>query len=76
MKVYGDTVKLDEQTSREIKEIMDELSVSITLYSKFQEIWGRLKIADKTLNRESSERMKAMAWLIFITAKSKLLLLV
>jgi hypothetical protein len=32
---YMDTVKLDETTSREIKEIIDELSVSITLYQKF-----------------------------------------
>lgn len=48
---------------------MKEFNQALTVFNKFEEIWNRLGIRDKTLNKASADKIKKLSWLIFIIAK-------
>jgi len=54
--------------------LIEDFSMSLTLFNKFNEVWAKMKITDRTLQRDCQGKIKNFAWLIFITAKGNLYL--
>lgn len=75
MKYFIEVVKLDAEVLEDCKNLIDDFQLALTLYNKFNEIWKKLGIKDKYLNKDCEGKIKNFAWLIFITAKSKSLIL-
>ena len=48
---------------------MKEFTQALTVFNKFEDIWNKLGIKDKSLNKASAEKIRKLAWLIFIIAK-------
>ena len=56
MKTFIDYVRnMDPTVIEDVKQIIEDLNMSLTLFIKFNEIW--------------QVKIKKIAWLIFITAK-------
>jgi 5,10-methylenetetrahydrofolate reductase len=74
-------VKIDSIVADECKSLIEDFTLSHTLYLKFADIWQTLGIKNKTIkiqpsvtpiNSENSAiKLREMAWLLFITAKRK-----
>ncbi|MFS8159829.1 MAG: hypothetical protein ACMG6E_06395 [Candidatus Roizmanbacteria bacterium] len=47
MKDFIDTVKLDPAVITDCTYIIREFALSITIFTKFEEIWAKLGIKDK-----------------------------
>ena len=60
---------MDPTVIEDVKQIIEDLNMSLTLFIKFNEIWQILKIRDRYLNKDNEVKIKKIAWLIFITAK-------
>ncbi len=71
MKQFIDILKLDNSVLDDCKNLIDEFQLSLTLFTKFDEMWKRLGIKDRYLNKEVEIKLRNIAWLIFIIAKSK-----
>lgn len=48
---------------------MKEFNQALTVFNKFEEIWNKLGIRDKTLNKVSADKIRKFAWLIFSISK-------
>jgi hypothetical protein len=42
------------------------------MYNKFDQIWDKLGIKDALVEKDCTNKLKKMAWTIFIVAKNKL----
>lgn len=70
LKTFIDYVRnMDPTVIEDVKQIIEDLNMSLTLFIKFNEIWQILKIRDRYLNKDNEVKIKKIAWLIFITAK-------
>jgi hypothetical protein len=47
MKDFIDTVKLDQAVITDCAYIIREFALSLTVFTKFEEIWGKLGIKDR-----------------------------
>ena len=56
----------------ELKGIFETIQIRYTLFVKFEEIWNeKIKMQDRfPLSKDTAKKLKNMAWLIFIIAKS------
>ena len=70
LKTFIDYVRnMDPTVIEDVKQIIEDLNMSLTLFIKFNEIWQILQIRDRYLNKDNEVKIKKIAWLIFITAK-------
>ena len=51
----------------ECKTLIDDFSLALTLFTKFDELWKKIGIRNR--EKDCEGRIKQVAWLIFITAK-------
>ena len=73
MKDFIDTVKIDSSVITDCTYILREFALSTTIFAKFEELWTKIGIKDKSLNKDCSEKLKKLGWLIFIIAKVRIL---
>ena len=55
----------------ECKIVIRDIGLAVTIYNKFNEIWGKVGIKDKSVTRACADKIRKMTWLIFIIAKGK-----
>ena len=69
MKLFIDTVRLDQVVIDDCKTLIDDFQLSLSLFNKFNELWKNINFKDRFLNKDLEVKMKNFAWLIFITSK-------
>ena len=67
------SLKLDANLVEDLKNLLENFSIRYTMFMKFEEIWSdKVKMQDRyPLNQDTAKRLKDVAWLIFVIAKSK-----
>jgi hypothetical protein len=65
-------LKLDPALTDELKALFETIQIRFTLFVKFEEIWNeKIKMQDRfPLSKDTAKKLKNMAWLIFVIAKS------
>lgn len=63
---------MDQNVVDELRTLYEHISVKYTVFTKFEEIWvDKIKMQDwYPLNKDSAFKLKNMAWLLFVIAKS------
>lgn len=69
LKLFIDTVRLDQVVIDDCKTLIDDFQLSLSLFNKFNELWKNINFKDRFLNKDLEVKMKNFAWLIFITSK-------
>lgn len=75
LKQFIEHVRLDPVVVEDCKNLIDDFSLALTLFNKFDEVWKKIQIKDRYLNKDCEGKIKNLAWLIFITAKGNRLIL-
>ena len=52
-------------------KLIEDFTLSLKMFTKFNEIWEKLQIKDRTLIKDCEGKIKKMAWLLFIIVKGK-----
>lgn len=66
-------VQLESAVITDCDTIIRDFALSLTIFTKFEEIWKKIGINDKSLNKACTDKLKKTAWLIFIIAKVRIL---
>ena len=69
LKSFIEQVKLDKVVVSECQILIKNFGLAMTVFTKFEEIWKKIGIKDKSLNKDCALKIRNLAWIMFIIAK-------
>lgn len=72
MKQYIGYVRLDSEVMDYCSKLLNDFSLATTMFNKFDEVWRKIHIKDRTMSKDCEGRLRNLAWLIFIIARGTL----
>ncbi len=73
LKDFIETVKIDQAVKIDCISLLNDFALDMTLFSKFEEIWEKLAVKDKTISTDLADKLKKITWIIFILGKVRIL---
>mmetsp|Transcript_556 Transcript_556/g.603 ORF Transcript_556/g.603 Transcript_556/m.603 type:complete len:133 (+) Transcript_556:323-721(+) len=64
---------MDPEIITACNDLIRKFALSLTIFTKFEDLWSKLGIQDRTLNTDCSEKIKKICWLVFIIGKVRIL---
>lgn len=68
-KDFETNVNLVESIATACSQVCFEFQTSLKMFNKFDHIWQKLEVKDKSMAMNTEEKLKKMGWLIYILSK-------
>ena len=70
---FLDVITLEDNCAGELQQMFNSFAFSLILFTKFEEIWGKLELADCTGRDENIMEIKQFAWLLYLIVRVNIL---
>jgi len=68
---FSETVSVTEDVKTEIRDLTHRYAFALKFYQKFEELWTALEVTDRANREDVVQKIREMAWLLYLIARQK-----